>query len=120
MWVSGGFGGTTPWVAWPPPGFYPMELHEVAYQTIDETGWTLQSDVKSLDGAQAQVTQNGQDMPVEVVELAANYGSFDALKITPQGWTMQTGAAYEVVVTTPSEVIAYSFQAVDCHGLLNP
>ena len=120
MNVVQGFGGPTPWIAWPPPGFYPMELHHIAYQTVDQTGWTIQTNSLSVANAEAQVSEDGVDKPVEAVALLPYYGSQGALKITPQGWTIQAGSEYSVTVNTPSETIAYSFLAVDCQALLNP
>ena len=110
----GGFGAPSSWIAWPPPGYYPMELHYVAYKTIDETGWTIQTNGISLKDASAVVKENGVEKPVASETLLPNYGSASALKITPQGWDMQASAIYEVTVVGASEPIAYSFEAVDC------
>jgi len=120
MHVVQGFGGPTPWIAWPPPGFYPMEMHNVAYQTVDQTGWTIQTNNLSLSGAQAEVREDGVTKAVDAAVLLPNYGSQGALKITPQGWTIQAGSEYEVSVNTNSQTIAYSFLAVDCQALLTP
>ena len=120
MKVVQGFGGPTPWIAWPPPGFYPMEVHNVAYQTIDQTGWTIQTNSVSLTDVTATVTENGSGRPVETVVLGGNYGSKGAIKITPQGWGIVPGAHYTVSATTASDTIEYSFQAVDCSATLNP
>lgn len=116
----GGSGGSSSWIAWPPPGYYPMELHYVAYQTIDQTGWTIQTNGISINDATAQVTENGQDKPVDSILLAGNYGSAGAIKITPQGWKIQAGASYEVTVIGASQDIQYSFEAVDCSELMSP
>lgn len=118
MRVVKGFGGPTPWIAWPPPGYYPMELHDVAYQTIDQTGWTIQTNGVSLTEVSATIAESGVQKPVEVVALGGNYGSQGAIKITPSGWGIQPGATYAVTASTPSHVIDYEFQAVDCSEIL--
>lgn len=56
-------------------------------------------------------------MPVETTALAGNFGSAGALKITPVGWKMQTGAAYQVTIIGASKPIQYSFETVDCSKL---
>ncbi len=119
MRVAGGFGGPNPWIAWPPPGFYPMEMHHIAYKTVDQTGWTIQTNDVSLQDAVAEVKENGQVKPIEAMTLLPNYGSKGAFKITPAGWKIQAGSTYEVHVTTASSVIEYSFVAVDCGALMN-
>jgi hypothetical protein len=97
-----------------------MEMHNVAYQTVDQTGWTIQTNNLSLSGAQAEVREDGVTKAVDAAVLLPNYGSQGALKITPQGWTIQAGSEYEVSVNTNSQTIAYSFLAVDCQALLTP
>ncbi|MFT7620893.1 MAG: hypothetical protein ACI9WU_000052 [Myxococcota bacterium] len=116
MRVIEGFGGGAgeSWIAWPPPGYYPMDLHNVAYTTIDKTGWTIQVNAINLNGAVAHVTENGIDKPVDSVTLANNFGSAGALKITPAGWKMTVDADYVVTVAGASKPIEYSFRTVDC------
>ena len=116
--VAGWGGGLKSWIAWPPPDYYPMEMHYVAYQTVDSTGWTVQTNGISIKDATAEVKENGVVKPIETMLLLGNYGSGGALKITPDGWKTQANAVYEVKVIGASEPIEYSFQTVDCSDLL--
>ena len=95
-----------------------MEMHYVAYQTVDSTGWTVQTNGISIKDATAEVKENGVVKPIETMLLLGNYGSGGALKITPDGWKTQANAVYEVKVIGASEPIEYSFQTVDCSDLL--
>ena len=85
-----------------------------ASYSVDVTGWSLQSDSINLANAQVTVTDNGVDKPVTVTQLYANYGSRNALRFNPQGWTSQAGHTYRVSVTNISTPISYDVEVVDC------
>jgi uncharacterized protein YkwD len=115
MWVFGGRGGQDrPWTAWPPPGPFPFGAVKPSFQSIDQTGWTIQSSAIDLRSATVTVTSAGQPMPVTTTVLAANFGSRHALSFIPQGWTTRAGATYHVEVTGGSQPIAYDVEVVDC------
>jgi hypothetical protein len=116
--VIGGSGnaGKT-WTAWPPPGDVPLEAFTVGWASIDSTGWSVQSDSLSLGSATVTVTRDGEDMPVGVEQLEAGYGSNDAIKITPDGWTTEPGV-YSVQVDGVDEEIAYDVNVQDCEAEL--
>lgn len=114
---TSGWGNTgATFVAWPPPGVYPMELHTASFATIDETGWSIQSDALSLGAASASVTVDGQAKPVTTTPLLANYGSGSALAIFPQGWGIKAGSTYTVTITGAGQPVAWTFVATSCAG----
>ena len=114
MYVLGGSGSSgAPWTAWPAPGPFPYEAMVVTWADVDDTGWTFQTDTMSLSGAQVTVTSEGVDLPVNVVELGANYGSSQALNILPQGWVSEPGRSYDVEVVA-SDTVQYTVELVDC------
>jgi hypothetical protein len=56
----------------------------------------------------------GSAQPVTVTQLGANYGSRDAIRFNPMGWTTQAGRTYAVAVTNIPTAINYTVQIVDC------
>jgi len=115
MWVIGGGGDAQKeFVAWPPPGQVPIEAWNVAFVSLDSTGWTVQSDSITMSGAKVTVSDGGVDKPVETVELLPNYGSAAAVRFNPKGWKTQAGHTYDVKVTGASKPIGYQVEVVDC------
>lgn len=103
------------WMAWPPPGPFPMQAYTDVYQrSLDQTGWSVQS--KSIDLSQAQVSvmSGGQARPVKVEQLTGNYGNNKAIRVVPDGWKAAAGQAYAVTVSGTATPIAYEFQLIDC------
>ena len=82
--------------------------------TIDDTGWSLQSDSINLAGAQISVTADGATLPVTVTQLDPNYGARYALRFNPMGWKTQAGKTYEVSVMGLSVPVTYQVQVVSC------
>jgi len=116
MWVIGGNGQQNPtFTAWPSPGKFPIQAMNASYEPVDKTGWTIQSSALNLSGAQVTVTDNGQNMPVNVAQLLNGYGSTWAIKITPSGWTSQAGHTYAVSVSGLAQPINYSVEMIDCN-----
>jgi uncharacterized protein YkwD len=116
MRVFGGKGkGNKAWMAWPPPGAFPLQAYKDRYnRVLDDTGWSIQSEL-NLSGAQVTVTSGGQARPVTVTELDANYGSKEAISIIPNGWKAAAGSTYSVSVTGAEMPISYDVQIVDCN-----
>jgi uncharacterized protein YkwD len=115
--VIGGSGSAGhAWTAWPPPGPFPVDAMFDAFgQSVDSTGWSVQSDSIDLDGANVQVVRDGTDtMSVTVAHLLPYYGSMWALTFTPQGWTMQAGHTYAITLTGVTTPISYTVEAVGC------
>lgn len=115
MRVFGGKGkANKDWMAWPPPGAFPMQAYKDRYnRVLDDTGWSIQSDL-DLSNAQVTITSGGQDRPVKVTELDPNYGSEQAISIIPDGWKAGAGNTYSVSVTGGEVPINYDVQIVDC------
>jgi hypothetical protein len=116
MLVIGGSGNdNAAWTAWPPPGVTPFELTRLAWATLDETGWSVQSDSINLSNANATITrEDGTDLPVIVNELAAYYGSQWAISMIPSGWEAEPGWTYNVHIEADGGVIDYQVDLVDC------
>ena len=103
------------WVAWPPAGAVPIQAFSARFGgTLDQTGWTVQSDGIALRAAQVSVRVDGAERPVAVTQLGANYGSTHALRFTPNGWTTKAGETYHVTLSGVSPAIEYDVQVVDC------
>jgi len=102
------------WAAWPPPGQVPIQALGSRFAKIDMTGWTVQSDRISLNGAQVAVTSGGMDMPVTVTALLPGYGSSFALRFNPMGWAATAGQTYSVKLSGTPMPIEYEVQVVDC------
>jgi hypothetical protein len=108
------FGGSRAWTAFPGPGPFPIQAMNASYQSIDETGWTLQSDSIPLGAAVVTITSGGSTLPVATTQLLGNYGSNYAISIIPQGWRSEAGRAYHVEVTGTSTPISYDVRMIDC------
>lgn len=117
MWVLGGAGGgNNAWTAWPPPGPFPFEaVAPLGWTSLDQTGWSLQSDGIDLSGAQVAITVGGEPRPVSVTVLAGGYGSTHAISMVPSGWTVQPDTTYHVRVDgVAGGPIEYDVQVVSC------
>jgi hypothetical protein len=106
--------GAKPWVAWPPPGQIPIQAFGSRFSSIDQTGWSVQSDSIDLGGAQVTVTSGGMELAVTVTQLSGGYGSTHALRFNPMGWTTAAGQTYSVAISGTSMPIAYDVEVVDC------
>jgi len=103
------------WMAWPPPGPFPMQAYVDAYKrSLDATGWSIQSKDIDLSKATVTVTSGGQNKAVKVEQLTGNYGQAKAIRVAPDGWKAEVGATYSVSVGGTATPIAYDFQLIDC------
>lgn len=107
------------WQAWPAPGIIPVQALQQGFgqwvNTIDDTGWTVQSDTVNLSSAQVSVTSDdGMSLPVTVTQLSPGYGSRYAFRFNPMGWTTTPGTTYSINVTGGAQPIQYDVQVVDC------
>jgi hypothetical protein len=122
-WVIGGSGTATKrFMAYPPSGPVPLQAINIptvgTTNSVDKTGWTLQTYATgdNLANAVVTITDNGVNMPVTVTQLGANYGSRYAIRWVPMGWTSQAGHSYVVNVTAPmmATPINYTVDVVNC------
>lgn len=118
LYVIGGTGSTErKWTAWPPDGIVPMDLFEPVYgYTLDQTGWSIQSESINLDTAQVSVSVDGVDRPIKLRTLKPYYGSRWALAFRPDGWETTPGV-YTVAVTGVAQPFTYDVEVVDCGTL---
>lgn len=109
-----GQGGSQDWTAFPSPGAFPIDAMDLGgWASVDEWGWSIQSDSINLNNATITVERNGQDKPVAVTALPANYGSGYALGIKPNGWSTELGP-YTVRVADIPQPFEYVVDFVDC------
>jgi hypothetical protein len=103
------------WVAWPPPGPFPMQAYGSSTRGLSQTGWSVQT-VRSiaLTGATVAVTTSGAAAAVTVSQLTGSYGESNAIRIVPMGWTPAAGQSYTVSVSGVSIPISYTVDFVDC------
>ncbi len=116
MWVLGGAtGDDAEWTAWPPPGDFPIQANADTWSSMDDEGWSVQSDSIELAGARVVVTDDtGTDRPVTVWNLEPGYGASSAISIIPSGWGARAGTTYSVSVEAGGTEIAYDVRFVDC------
>jgi hypothetical protein len=115
MWTLNGSGNAgKQWMAWPPAGVVPFQALATTRNSVDTTGWTVQSDSINLANAQVTVTVDGAAQPVTVTQLGGGYGSRYAIRFNPMGWTTQAGKMYAVSVTGVPTPISYQVQVVSC------
>ena len=120
VWVTEGDGQLVrDWIAWPPPGDVPagvMTPSPYSDLSLDDTGWTVQSDTLDLNGVLVQVWEDGVARAVRSWSLAENYGSRSAVAFAPVGWRAQAGHAYAVNLTGPGVDVRYEVRLTDCGG----
>lgn len=115
MTVIGGNGNANAtWTAFPSPGVFPIEALTASFESVDATGWTIQSDDIDLDDADVVVTDDGTPVPVTVASLLGGFGSSSAIKLTPDGWQSQPEHTYRVSVTGVSQPFDYEVTMVAC------
>jgi hypothetical protein len=102
------------WVAWPPPGVFPLAAYGEAPRSLSDTGWSIQSDYIDLSKAKVSVSSRGRALATDVSELDPSPGSESAIRIVPNGWTVRAGETYEVSVTGIKPAIEYAIEIVDC------
>ena len=88
----------------------------IPWGDLDAAGWSIQSESIDFASAEVAVTEDGAPRAVTTRIPAAWFGSRYALGITPDGWELQVGNTYRVVVTGAGEAIDYTFEVVDCDG----
>jgi hypothetical protein len=103
------------WVAWPPPGAFPLQAYSNSWSSYSDTGWSIQSEDIDLSGAQITVTSAGNQLAMDVSTLTGNYGSTNGLRLAPNGWDVEAGETYSVSVTGIASPISYDLQIVDCN-----
>jgi len=103
------------WVAWPPPGPFPMQAYGSGTRTLSATGWSVQTQRSiSLTSATVSVTSAGADRPMTMTQLTGTYGESNAIRLVPAGWTPAAGQSYTVAISGITTPISYTVDFVDC------
>jgi hypothetical protein len=84
--------------------------------SVDEIGWTLQSDSINLNDAMVSVRNRGEDRPVEAWSLLPWYGSQYAIAFRPVGWTSTVDESYDITVVAGDRTIEWTVQFIGCGG----
>ena len=105
---SSGHGPSRPYVAWPPPGFVPLDVANMT--------WTVQGSIPEQNVTVDIVDDaSGAHLDAGVTVLGGNYGNSDALRIDRTGWAPQAGATYHVTLTGSGHApITYDVKPVAC------
>jgi uncharacterized protein YkwD len=115
LWVIGGKGKSPrKWIAWPNDGEIPLAAFGQGGGSIDQTGWSLQSNTISFTGAKITVRVDGKVWPIKQRSLKPNYGSKFAVAWTPSGWKTEAGVTYKVSVTDATVDFSYSVKVLAC------
>jgi hypothetical protein len=115
--VIGGSGkAKAAWTAWPPAGWVPLKAFgPVGKTTIDQTGWSVQSDSILVHKATVEVRDDtGAALEVEQWTLGANYGSKYAVAFRPVGWKAEAGRSYRVELTGIATGFGYDVHVLAC------
>ena len=113
--VIGGSGsGWNEWTSWPAPGPFPIEAVNVSWSSVDDNGWSIQSDTIDLGDAEVTIYEDGLPRPVTVFELGGRFGSTSAIRIALDGWGSRAGSTYTVEVDGVSAPFAYEIEMVTC------
>jgi hypothetical protein len=107
---------TTLFRAWPPPGPVPAEILRIFInlQTLDTSGWSIQSWTDDLQMAKVSVLEDGVEQAVDVTALAP-LAEKSAIRIKPAGWSTRAGHSYHVDVTGVVTPFSYDFQPIECN-----
>jgi len=105
---GGSGGGSAEWVAWPNPGYTPVEVVGATWS------WSAPGGVGSPTVKVTRVG-DGADMPVTVEALPYGYGP-DTIAIHRTNWEAQAGQIYRVEITGSSlgKTVTYDVKPVTC------
>lgn len=117
LWVIGGNGNSKPsFTAWPPAGKVPLKAFApYGKESIDQTGWSIQSDSLILTKAKIRVTnESDTELPVTQWQLGGGYGSKYAIAFTPNGWKTEGDRSYTVHVDGVAKPFSYNVEVLAC------
>ncbi len=102
------------WVAWPPPGPFPIDA-----DYTNPAGWTVHSNVLNLAFAEVEVTLDGEVLPIEQRDLDTAGPAGWGTAWLPVDWALEAGRSYRVVVRNALRrgervEFSYTVQPVSC------
>jgi hypothetical protein len=104
---ASGQGPNPSFIAFPPPGFVPLELTQWI--------WTVQGDLPYLDAGVEVHESSGASLNATLVPLGGGYGYSDAVRIDRSGWSPLVGETYHVAITGGGHAaIEYDVKPVSC------
>jgi hypothetical protein len=104
---ASGQGPNPSFIAFPPPGFVPLEL--------TQWDWTVQGDLPYQDAGVTIHDSSGASLNATLVPLSGNYGFSDAVMIDHSGWSPAVGETYHVAITGEGHAaIEYDVKPVSC------
>ena len=115
--VIGGKGNAqVSWTGWPPAGKVPLQAFApYGKESIDSTGWSVQSDSLILTKAKITIKDDaGNALEVEQWPLGSGYGSKHAVGFRPVGWKTEGGKTYHVEVGGIAVPFSYEVEVIDC------
>lgn len=107
----------------PPFGYVPYDIFFDGYsQSLDKTGWSLQSEFLDFTDANVLVTDlNGTELPVDACVLVPYHGSTFAMAFRPIGWETKPDGTYNVHIDGAISISSgnntpfdYTVMATDC------
>lgn len=107
--VTTTIGDTPDFVAYPPPGFVPIQLAN----HIWSFSWPMLS-TKTPIAAKVVRASDNANLAVNVATLLVNSPWEDAISIRPNGWSPAAGETYRVTVTASTLTWTYDIKPVTC------
>ena len=104
-----------PWVAWPPPGDTPAELHRLLDYDVDDVGWSIQSDSLDLtvEGLLVRFRRGDEEETLVPNVLPAGYGSTHAIHFRPTR-PVPEGVEWQVELLGLPTPIRYTGRRIPC------
>lgn len=104
---SSGSGPRPSFVAFPPPGFVPVQLASMT--------WTVQGDVPFQDAGITVTGAANESFAASLYVLQGGYGGSGALRIDRTGWSPAAGQTYRVRITGEGHApVEYDVKPVSC------
>jgi uncharacterized protein YkwD len=102
-----GIGPRPAWLAFPPPGFVPVQIATWAWSFHAPQGGSAQMTVRREDGT---------NLPMTRLPLTQGFGQYGTTAFRPNGWTPMAGQRYLVTVTgATTNPITYEVKPVSCN-----
>ena len=118
MWIHGKGDAKYEWMAWPPDGKIPYKAFwphkSKGHASLDDTGWSIQSDDIDFAKATIQVKAGLTELKVKTRVLDQNLSTKYAMAFAPDGWKTEAGTTYEVNVGGIPKPFTYFVKVLEC------